>query len=197
MVGFLGPRCFSRIAQNLFVSCLTVLRVHCSLCLAGAGEPPVCSLEEPEAGQEGSRGETYGPHEPARQPPCAGKSLTIPGTSQHHAVKKAVVDPSTLWRHRMIVVFTAQPGLRSTSSASSALRAAERAHVMAPFCYELDVQQVHVSLMLLMLTMILMLMGVFGVPPYQEALRVSKELIRVAILWHEQWHEGLEDASRL
>ncbi|CAM9747866.1 unnamed protein product, partial [Laminaria digitata] len=31
----------------------------------------------------------------------------------------------------------------------------------------------------------------------QEALLVSKELIRVAILWHEQWHEGLEDASRL
>lgn len=26
---------------------------------------------------------------------------------------------------------------------------------------------------------------------------VSHELIRVAVLWHEQWHEGLEDASRL
>lgn len=26
---------------------------------------------------------------------------------------------------------------------------------------------------------------------------VSDELIRVAILWHEQWHEGLEEASRL
>lgn len=26
---------------------------------------------------------------------------------------------------------------------------------------------------------------------------VSEELIRVAILWHEQWHEGLEEASRL
>ncbi|KAK6613707.1 FAT domain-containing protein [Botrytis cinerea] len=26
---------------------------------------------------------------------------------------------------------------------------------------------------------------------------VSKELIRVAVLWHEQWHEGLEEASRL
>jgi FKBP12-rapamycin binding domain len=25
---------------------------------------------------------------------------------------------------------------------------------------------------------------------------VSRELIRVAILWHEQWHEGLEEASR-
>ena len=31
----------------------------------------------------------------------------------------------------------------------------------------------------------------------QEAMMVSEELIRVAILWHEQWHEGLEDASRL
>lgn len=31
----------------------------------------------------------------------------------------------------------------------------------------------------------------------QEALMVSEELIRVAILWHEQWHEGLEEASRL
>lgn len=26
---------------------------------------------------------------------------------------------------------------------------------------------------------------------------VSGELIRVAILWHELWHEGLEEASRL
>jgi len=31
----------------------------------------------------------------------------------------------------------------------------------------------------------------------EEALMVSSELIRVAILWLEQWHEGLEDASRL
>lgn len=25
---------------------------------------------------------------------------------------------------------------------------------------------------------------------------MSQELIRVAILWHELWHEGLEEASR-
>jgi FKBP12-rapamycin complex-associated protein len=31
----------------------------------------------------------------------------------------------------------------------------------------------------------------------EAALLVSKELIRVAILWHEMWHEGLEEASRL
>ena len=31
----------------------------------------------------------------------------------------------------------------------------------------------------------------------QQARLVSEELIRVAILWHEQWHEGLEEASRL
>ncbi|KAF0691141.1 Aste57867_17565 [Aphanomyces stellatus] len=31
----------------------------------------------------------------------------------------------------------------------------------------------------------------------EEALLVSRELIRVAILWHEMWHEGLEEASRL
>ena len=31
----------------------------------------------------------------------------------------------------------------------------------------------------------------------EEALLVSSELIRVAILWLELWHEGLEDASRL
>ncbi|KAF8966334.1 atypical/PIKK/FRAP protein kinase [Flammula alnicola] len=30
-----------------------------------------------------------------------------------------------------------------------------------------------------------------------QALIVSRELIRVAILWHELWHEGLEEASRL
>eukprot|EP00121_Abeoforma_whisleri_P008925 Awhi_evm1s8193 len=29
----------------------------------------------------------------------------------------------------------------------------------------------------------------------EQALLVSNELIRVAILWHEMWHEGLEDAS--
>ncbi len=31
----------------------------------------------------------------------------------------------------------------------------------------------------------------------EQALMVSIELIRVAILWHEQWHEGLEEASQL
>lgn len=31
----------------------------------------------------------------------------------------------------------------------------------------------------------------------EQAELVSKELIRVAVLWHEQWHEGLEEASRL
>ena len=30
-----------------------------------------------------------------------------------------------------------------------------------------------------------------------QAGMVSQELIRVAILWHEMWHEGLEEASRL
>ncbi|KAK9241824.1 armadillo-type protein [Lipomyces tetrasporus] len=31
----------------------------------------------------------------------------------------------------------------------------------------------------------------------KQAEIVIQELIRVAVLWHEQWHEGLEDASRL
>ncbi|KAF8309257.1 phosphatidylinositol 3-kinase [Clavulina sp. PMI_390] len=31
----------------------------------------------------------------------------------------------------------------------------------------------------------------------EQAMLVSHELIRVAILWHELWHEGLEEASRL
>lgn len=31
----------------------------------------------------------------------------------------------------------------------------------------------------------------------EQALLVSRELIRVAILWHELWHEALEEASRL
>ena len=30
-----------------------------------------------------------------------------------------------------------------------------------------------------------------------QAQLVSRELIRVAVLWHELWHEGLEEASRL
>ena len=44
-------------------------------------------------------------------------------------------------------------------------------------------------------------MKMFGNPKVKinmilQALMVSDELIRVAILWHEQWHEGLEEASR-
>ncbi|KAF2178863.1 hypothetical protein K469DRAFT_731449 [Zopfia rhizophila CBS 207.26] len=31
----------------------------------------------------------------------------------------------------------------------------------------------------------------------EQADLVSTELIRIAVLWHEQWHEGLEEASRL
>ena len=31
----------------------------------------------------------------------------------------------------------------------------------------------------------------------EQADLVSQELIRIAVLWHEQWHEGLEEASRL
>lgn len=34
-------------------------------------------------------------------------------------------------------------------------------------------------------------------PPAPSVIQVSEELIRVAILWHEMWHEGLEEASRL
>lgn len=34
-------------------------------------------------------------------------------------------------------------------------------------------------------------------PPPAPLIQVSEELIRVAILWHEMWHEGLEEASRL
>lgn len=30
----------------------------------------------------------------------------------------------------------------------------------------------------------------------EEALMVAKELVRVAILWEESWHWGLEEASR-
>ena len=30
----------------------------------------------------------------------------------------------------------------------------------------------------------------------QQALLVSEELIRISILWHEKWHEGLEEASK-
>ncbi|VDK32996.1 unnamed protein product, partial [Anisakis simplex] len=31
----------------------------------------------------------------------------------------------------------------------------------------------------------------------EQARLVSDELIRCAILWHEQWHEALDEASRL
>ena len=36
-----------------------------------------------------------------------------------------------------------------------------------------------------------------GTAAAAQALLVSEELIRVAILWHEKWHEALEEASRL
>ena len=31
----------------------------------------------------------------------------------------------------------------------------------------------------------------------EQAELISHELIRIAVLWHEQWHEGLEEASRM
>lgn len=36
-----------------------------------------------------------------------------------------------------------------------------------------------------------------NVPHILQSLTVSNELIRVAMLWHELWHEHLEEASRL
>ena len=30
----------------------------------------------------------------------------------------------------------------------------------------------------------------------QQARTVATELVRVSILWHELWHEGIEEASR-
>jgi FKBP12-rapamycin complex-associated protein len=30
----------------------------------------------------------------------------------------------------------------------------------------------------------------------EQALRVSEELVRVAILWQELWHDAIEEASR-
>jgi phosphatidylinositol kinase/protein kinase (PI-3 family) len=35
------------------------------------------------------------------------------------------------------------------------------------------------------------------IPDTMQSLTVSHELIRVAMLWHELWHEYLEEASRL
>ena len=42
-----------------------------------------------------------------------------------------------------------------------------------------------------------MIIVTFDLLTHLQALLVSRELIRVAILWHELWHEGLEEASRL
>lgn len=44
---------------------------------------------------------------------------------------------------------------------------------------------------------ILHLMQVHSPNLVKQAVLVSEELIRIAILWHELWHEGLEEASRL
>ncbi|KPM03125.1 serine/threonine-protein kinase mTOR-like protein [Sarcoptes scabiei] len=44
---------------------------------------------------------------------------------------------------------------------------------------------------------ILHLMRVHSPNLVKQAILVSEELIRIAILWHELWHEGLEEASRL
>ena len=40
-------------------------------------------------------------------------------------------------------------------------------------------------------------MRIHSVSLVEQSELVSHELIRVAVLWHEQWYEGLEDASRL
>lgn len=44
---------------------------------------------------------------------------------------------------------------------------------------------------------ILRLMKIHSPNLVNQAVLVSAELIRIAILWHELWHEGLEEASRL
>eukprot|EP00170_Pyropia_yezoensis_P001864 contig_7966_g1868 len=44
---------------------------------------------------------------------------------------------------------------------------------------------------------VLMAMRIHSERLVEQAELVSRELIRVAILWHELWHEGLEEASRL
>lgn len=46
-------------------------------------------------------------------------------------------------------------------------------------------------------TKILQSMRVDSSDLVSQAVVVSEELIRIAILWHELWHEGLEEASRL
>lgn len=46
-------------------------------------------------------------------------------------------------------------------------------------------------------TEILTIMGDSQPILVEQAKLVSDELIRCAILWHEQWHEALDDASRL
>lgn len=45
-------------------------------------------------------------------------------------------------------------------------------------------------------TEILMIMSESQPTLVEQARLVSDELIRCAILWHEQWHEALDDASR-
>jgi len=46
-------------------------------------------------------------------------------------------------------------------------------------------------------TMIMQSLGKHSPRLVEQAELVSQELIRVAVLWHELWHEGLEEASRL
>ena len=54
------------------------------------------------------------------------------------------------------------------------------------------VEQVHFWIFFVILTIFFYYLLIF-----LQAMMMSDELIRVAILWHEQWHEALEEASRL
>ena len=72
----------------------------------------------------------------------------------------------------------------STARKDAALKIMERMREHSPIL----VEQVRLSTVFVSLRLTAMI---------YQALLVSQELIRVAILWHEMWHEALDEAARL
>lgn len=90
-----------------------------------------------------------------------------------------------------------QPNIKVRNSVHRLLAEVGKAHPQA-LVYPLTVaMKSHVSRRSQSASSIMESMRQHSAKLVEQADPVSNELIRVAVLWHELWHEGLEEASRL
>lgn len=90
-----------------------------------------------------------------------------------------------------------QPNIRVRNSVHRLLAEVGKAHPQA-LVYPLTVaMKSHVTRRSQSASSIMESMRQHSAKLVEQADLVSNELIRVAVLWHELWHEGLEEASRL